>query len=152
MGHKIRVVFVGDHGEEIALSCLSSGVTARYADLAYSWRDTLLEIPTISLWREPSNQQVGSNQIWFRQRVVWGAQTDGQRQQTYRNAKLIALCFSIVDPKSLESMHNRVSPAPCNITWVPSLILFESGCQKFAIIYQASQLSLLAQVLCREKR
>ena len=68
----------------------------------------------------------------------------------YLDAKLIALCFPIVDPKSSESMRDKVSLAPFSAG--TSLIFFNSSCQRFATGYQVFLLSLLVRVLSREKR
>lgn len=55
-------------------------------------------------------------------------------------------------PYDFKSMRDRVSSTPFeSLEWLVSLILFNSGCLKFDIVYQVFTLSFLARVLSREK-
>jgi hypothetical protein len=110
----IKIVFVGDRRAEIIQSCL--GLDVHYGtDYSecwdHSWPDVSFEIPTISPWDERRKSEVGSHPLVIRLRVVDATQLDKRRRRAYRNANLVVLCFSIVDPKTLESMRDKASPA-----------------------------------------
>ena len=71
----------------------------------------------------------------------------------YLGAGLAALCFSIVDLMTLESMRDRVSRTSFELVeWLEPLILFNSGFKKFYTVYQVFLLSFLARALSHEMR
>jgi hypothetical protein len=110
----IKVVFVSDRRAEIIQSCLGLDVlygTDYFVCWDHSWPVVSFEISTISPWDERSKSKVGSHPLVIKRRVVDAAQNDKRRRKAYRDANLVVLCFSIVDPKTLESMRDRASPA-----------------------------------------
>lgn len=104
----IKFVFEGDRRAEIVQSCLGLDVLH---GRDYLWPDVSFEISTISPWDERSKRKVGSHPLVIGRRVVDGVQSAVRRRNTYLDANMADLCFSVVDPETLESLRNRASPA-----------------------------------------